>query len=873
MGLAMWAVTRSPLSLLFAGLGPLIAIGSLVDARLQARRRLRSESARFDAELSTALAEIDLAHRAERAALEVRFPPAVTLDATWNGGTEVRLGTANIASDVRLDGRDPRARQLDELADRSRILEGAPAIVDARLGIAIVDTGPGCAALVRSIIVQLAARLPPDEWLLAANGAESWLAGLPHRATVGPLAFVSESASIRVALVPTAREAPSAVGCTIDGNSAVLADGARIDLRTFERLTVTQAERLAERLSVRARAEYRVPELASLPEIVPFGSLAQRSGAGLNATIGVDATGPTIIDLVAAGPHAIIGGTTGSGKSELLIAWALALAATHSPSRLNLLLVDFKGGASFAGLSTLPHCAGVLTDLDATGAARALESLAAEIRYRERFLAAAGARSIADLNTAEGVGLARLVIVVDEFAAVASVLPELHELFADLAARGRSLGLHLILCTQQPSGVVRDAVFANVSVRVSLRVHSAADSVAVVATPAAAELSATARGRAILSINGEPPTMVQLALATAADITAIASAWPDDIAAVRRPWRQPLARLLPLDSLEAHECDSAPCLRLGVSDLPSEQSQPLAVWHPRVDGHLLIVGTSRAGASTTLATLAAAGGVLVARDPDGAWDALAHYAVRVREGEALNTVLLLDDLDSTIDALGSDHAAVLVDNLTTVLRSGAAVGLYVAIATQRLTGQLHALLGLCSARLLLRAADRHDHALAGGSLRFDPRLPAGGGEWSGARVQVAHTALPVAGEPQSPPAFETPPVFAVVSSRPVAVAALLASTCRVVAPAADAGLSIATGDRPLAMIGDAASWQEHWGAIARLRATVPIVFDGCTVSEFRTLTQLRTLPPPISRADGTVWVLEPSGRIGRARLDPRHPSP
>jgi len=871
MGLAMWAVTRSPLSLLFAGLGPLIAIGSLIDARLQARRRLRSEGARFDAELTTALAELEVAHRGERAALEARFPSALAVDATWNGSTEVRLGTANIASDVRLDGRDPRARQLDELADRARILEGAPAIVDARRGIAIVDTGPGSAALARSVIVQLAARLPPDEWRLALDGAESWLADLPHRATAGAVAFAGESTVIRVALVPSLREAPSAVGCTIDGNTAVLADGARIELRTFERLTVTQAGRLAERLSARARAEGRVPALVSLPEHVPFRSLAQRSAPGLNATIGVDATGPTLIDLVAAGPHAIIGGTTGSGKSELLIAWALALAATHSPSRLNLLLVDFKGGASFAGLSTLPHCVGVLTDLDVTGAARALESLAAEIRYRERTLAAAGTRSIAELETADGAGLARLVIVVDEFAAVASVLPELHDLFADLAARGRSLGLHLILCTQQPSGVVRDAVFANVSVRISLRVHSAADSVAVVATPAAAELSATARGRAILSVNGETPREVQLALATAADITAIASAWPDDTAAVRRPWREPLARLLPCDSLEPHECGDAPCLRLGVSDLPSEQSQPLAVWHPRVDGHLLVVGTSRAGASTALATLAAAGGVLVARDPDAAWDTVARYADRVREGVAIDAVLLLDDVDSIIDALGPDHAAVLVENLTTILRSGAVVGLHLAIATQRLTGQLHTLLGLCSARLLLRVADRHDHTLAGGVLRFDPRMPAGGGEWHGARVQVAHSELPVAGEPQTPLTFELPPMFAVVSSRPAAVAGLLMSTCRVVAPATDAGLSIATGERPLAMIGDAAAWQEHWGAIARLRVTVPIVFDGCSIAEFRTLTQVRTLPPPISRADGTVWVLEPSGRVSRARLDPRHP--
>ena len=873
MGLAMWAVTRSPLSLLFAGLGPLIAIGSLIDARFQAKRKARAESARFNAELATARSELDAAHRAERAALIARFPPVGSLGAVWNGSTEVRLGTAAIASDVRLDGVNPRARQLDDLATSARTLEGAPAVVDLRLGIAIVDTGPGAAALARSVIVQLAARLPPDYWRVAVDGGESWLAALPHSTVAGATGFVSEGAAVRVALVSHAREAPSDVGCIVDGNAAVLSDGERLELHSLERLSAAQAAHLADRLATRARAEGRIPEVSTLAALVPFGSLAQRAAAGLTATIGVDVAGPTMIDLVAAGPHAIIGGTTGSGKSELLITWALAMAVTNSPSRLNLLLVDFKGGASFAGLGTLPHCVGVLTDLDTAGAQRALESLGAEIRHRERTLAAAGARSIADLDRNTAPELARLVIVVDEFAAVARVLPELHELFADLAARGRSLGLHLILCTQQPAAVVRDAVFANVSVRVSLRVHSATDSVAVVGTPAAAELSAAARGRAILSLDGEAPREVQLALATPADIGAVASAWPTESGSqeLRRPWRDPLPRFIPLESLEPHECAEGPCVRLGVSDLPSEQSQPLAVWHPRVHGHLLVVGAARSGASTALATLAAAGGVRVARDPDVAWDTLAHYAARVREGVALNEVLLIDDLDSIVDALGHDHSAELVDNLAVILRSGAALGLYVAIATQRLSGQLHALAGLCSARLVLRVADRHEHALAGGATRFDPRLPPGGGEWLGARVQVAYTERVPVDDLITPAHFEPPPVFAVVSSRPVAVAAIFAESCRVVGPAPNAELSITTGGLPTAMIGDVSAWQEHWGAIARLRATVPIVFDGCSVAEFRTLTQLRALPPPVSRADGTVVLLEPSGRVSRARLEPRHP--
>ena len=883
MGLAMWAVTRSPLSLLFAALGPLIAIGSLVDSRLQARRRARTEGARFDDELATALAEIETAHAAERASLTARFPPATLLIATWNRSTEVRLGTADMPSETRLDGLNRRARQLDDLADRVATLCAAPAVVDARHGIAIVESGPRSAALFRSVVVQLASRLPPEDWRIARGATaaiEPWLAALPQREAAGPAGsrgfagcaeFVSDERTVHVTIVANRADAPSHVGCIVDGDTAVLIDGTRIELLSLERLSVAQAASVANNLAMRARVEGRVAERTALPATVSFESLAQLPSHGLTATIGVDAAGPVFIDLVAAGPHAIIGGTTGSGKSELLITWALALAATHSPSRLNLLLVDFKGGASFAGLSTLPHCVGVLTDLDATAAQRALESLAAEIRFRERTLAAAGARSIDEFDDQKAelggqhAALARLVIIVDEFAAVASVLPQLHDLFADLAARGRSLGLHLILCTQRPAGVVRDAVFANVGVRVSLRVHGAADSVAVVGTAAAAELSAAARGRAILTTSGEQPREVQLALATSSDIAAIARAWPDDHS-IRRPWCEPLPSLIALDALDQHYCAEAPCVRIGVADLPGEQSQPLAVWHPAVDGHLLVVGAARSGTSTALHVIAAAGGVRVARDPDSAWDTLARYAARVRDGVAINEIVVLDDLDSTIDALGPDHASALVDNLTTMLRSGAALGLHLAIATQRLTGQLHALLGLCSARLLLRVSDRLDHSLAGGTLPFDPQLAPGAGEWRGARVQVAFCEPPVEPARQVPPVFEPVSLFAVVSVRPSAIAALLEGSCRVIAPATDDGLTLSKGDSPTAIVGDVAAWQQRWGAIARLHTTVPVVFDGCTVADFRAVTQLRTLPPPISRPDGTVLLLEPSGRISRVRL-------
>ncbi|RII96145.1 cell division protein FtsK, partial [Clavibacter nebraskensis] len=120
---------------------------------------------------------------------------------------------------------------------------------------------------------------------------------------------------------------------------------------------------------------------------------ARRAGT-LAAVIGVGHAGPVAVDLVADGPHAVVAGTTGSGKSELLVTWMAALAAAHPPEEVTVLLVDFKGGAAFDPLLVLPHAVGLVTDLDGQGARRALESLRAEVRHRERVLRDAGARDV-----------------------------------------------------------------------------------------------------------------------------------------------------------------------------------------------------------------------------------------------------------------------------------------------------------------------------------------------------------------------------------------------------------------------------------------------------------------------------------------------
>ena len=143
------------------------------------------------------------------------------------------------------------------------------------------------------------------------------------------------------------------------------------------------------------------------------------------------------------------------------------------------MLIDYKGGAAFAECAQLPHIQGVVTDLDGYLTRRALSCLDAELRRREAAFARAGVADLTSLPaTAEGTRcpIARLVLVIDEFAALAEELPDFLTGMLGIAQRGRSLGVHLVLATQRPAGVVSPDIKANMSLRIALRVTDPAES-------------------------------------------------------------------------------------------------------------------------------------------------------------------------------------------------------------------------------------------------------------------------------------------------------------------------------------------------------------------------------------------------------------
>jgi S-DNA-T family DNA segregation ATPase FtsK/SpoIIIE len=384
-----------------------------------------------------------------------------------------------------------------------------------------------------------------------------------------------------------------------------------------------------------------------------------------SAVVGESIDGAFAIDISADGPHALIAGTTGSGKSELLQTLVAALAVANRPDEMNFVLIDYKGGAAFKDCVDLPHTVGMVTDLDTHLVERALESLGAELRRREHLLAGAGAKDLPDyLDLRERqpalLPIPRLAIVIDEFASLARELPDFVRGLVNIAQRGRSLGIHLILATQRPSGVVSPEIRANTNLRIALRVTDSSESSDVIDSPDAARISKSTPGRAyvrlgasslvpfqagrvggrrpgaVLEAGAEPlvraMTLAELAepapaaagagraggtATDAADtdlralVAAIRQAAEDlGIADQPRPWLPALPGEVTVETL-VREFGAAPqAFAYGVEDHPAEQSQNAALIDLDAFGHLFVVGAPRSGRSQALRTMA---GVAAAR--------------------------------------------------------------------------------------------------------------------------------------------------------------------------------------------------------------------------------------------------------------------
>ncbi|WP_209561657.1 FtsK/SpoIIIE domain-containing protein [Frigoribacterium sp. PvP032] len=386
----------------------------------------------------------------------------------------------------------------------------------------------------------------------------------------------------------------------------------------------------------------------------------RRLGPSTRVLLGESIDGPFGVDLRADGPHALVAGTTGSGKSELLQSLVASLAATNAPDAMAFVLIDYKGGAAFRDFASLPHTVGMVTDLDGHLVERALTSLRAELHRREVVLSEAGAKDVEDHAELVARGevaaaLPRLLIVIDEFASMVRELPDFVTGLVDVAQRGRSLGIHLVLATQRPTGVVSADIRANTALRVALRVTDPAESTDVIDAPDASGISASTPGRAFVRLGAgallpfqagrvggrapgaavaadgpiwscrpswattgsapqQPPEearadshevtdLVQLVAAASAAHVLRGGPLP------HRPWLDALPAIVLLDELSTppssgHSAAVSP-LPFGLEDHPARQLRRPAVLDLDSTGHLFVVGSPRSGRSQALRALAA----------------------------------------------------------------------------------------------------------------------------------------------------------------------------------------------------------------------------------------------------------------------------
>jgi S-DNA-T family DNA segregation ATPase FtsK/SpoIIIE len=641
----------------------------------------------------------------QRDALMAEFPdpsalPFVTPStprsaATGRGSLPVRVGLGTRPLDLalvapdRTPGEPPdpvAAAALERLLEVHRSQPDLPVTVDLdALGRMAVDRPEA-----RALLCSVAARHGPDRVRLAVLASSDrlaqweWAKWLPHAGSIsdrdetGPTRLIAHDASA----LKLAAGDPAHLVLVLDGVShdpaittlvgragphtviQIEADAAPL-ATTPDRCDQATAEVIARRIASRRPRTDMAP--VGLPDLLRADAPSRQR---LRVPIGMTDTGaPLHLDLResadgGAGPHGLVVGATGSGKSELVRTLTLGLALTHPPEEVNLVLVDFKGGATFAGLGALPHTSALNTNLsdDLALVDRMHDALAGELVRRQEILRAAGDfASVRDLEAARASGanlpaLPALLVVIDEFSELLATRPEMAELFAAIGRLGRSLGVHLLLATQRLDEGRLRGLEAHLGFRIALRTFSAAESRAAIGVTDAHELPRTpgvgylstgpgaltrfravhvsspvvrrdASPRRVQPFTASPvvaddtaPTTVSPGPSFLESAVAAASAQAGESRRAHRIWLPPLHGTVPLTAL-LPDVGVDPDLGLvspgwrsagprtfpvGVVDRPREQRHdPHTVRLDGATGHAAVIGAPRSGTSSLLRTLVA----------------------------------------------------------------------------------------------------------------------------------------------------------------------------------------------------------------------------------------------------------------------------
>lgn len=634
MGLGLWFILSSPFALVGAVLGPAMVFAHYGDAVRRHRREVRRRVQADRADAENRARAAWSATLAERDAAVRRHPAISHIQAQPEWVAPMDNRMEVRAGSITRDG-----------------VGGFPWLVDVSGGVAIIGDGPAADAVWNSLLVHITASHGP--------GCEDTRVVWPG----GPSLHRGPTDSVELSIRCSAH---------------------RID-------SVTRRGGLPE------HGDW-VPDTTT-----GWAEVLARIGGGHAALswddrnrcstgIGLSSDRAFALEMSDHTPHILVCGRTGAGKSEFLAALLCDWAEKFTTTELSWVGIDFKGGATLAALGELVNCRGVVTDLDGALVDRAVAGIACELAARECTLADEGVSRVENSRK-----LGRLVVVIDELPELVRRIPSALDVLADIARRGRSLGVHLVLSTQHLTPLNRDGLLGNIAVRVCFSLSTVHDVTAVLGARA---VVAPAVGRPVI-IDGNG---VQHAVTVrfGATVSAVSARGGERLPP---PWNEPVRT--PVYGTRG----------FGLIDDVKHRVQGPALWTPS-DGDVVVCGMRGSGRTTALQALI--------RERHATW------ATSLEDIESAEGLVVIDNLDWLADGLPLSRAHELTQVLSSRRLQPDPPTFIVSVTSW--SPRLH---GLAPCVLALAMPNRDSHVATGEPAEtFDPSAKPGRGSWRGRRVVV-----------------------------------------------------------------------------------------------------------------------------------------
>jgi len=651
MAVVMWLVTSSPAMMLMAALGPIAMLASLGDAwrgrRVQKREQEETQIRELAEQESQSLV------RAAREAEQARrnYPSVADY---LSVGDDLVPPAGHHPDHIRIG--------LDEAR--------RPVLVPGTASLCVVGLSPQGDRLIRSLRLTFA-------WHGVADPQS--------RVTqVSQMSRVSEAADIILG-VDDARASPGWV-FLIDRRRTTERVGIMID-----HISGPQETQIHRALGRRRQRVQHTPGFADVLATAPVSQLSSEVRGVAGCAFAGDVPVPMCLSLIEDGPHFLLSGATGSGKTETLVALVASMAASSTAQEFAFAIIDFKGGGGFMRLAGLPHCRGMSTDLDLDDVRRAFVGMSVEMRHRENILRKCAQTDISAVTTESPV--ARLLIIIDEYRALCEQIPEARGIVADIAARGRALGVHLMVASQRASGAFGDDLVVNAQTRMCLTPVSDDDAhyllgERVVAAGPDRQIYLRRRSAVVehatpLLVDHETLERAALNGTPAADQSA---SRPSPLWFPALPTR--------LSSADVSAVSQRQVIPNDATVLGLRQHARTTVWLPAVydpaeQGSLWVSGGPQSGKTSLLRQIARDDRFachVVSTEPALAWDEVVSRAVALRQRIAMSgsvgpELLIVDGVDTLLSGLPDEYRDDMYDALEVMARDGAGCGLFLVLSS------------------------------------------------------------------------------------------------------------------------------------------------------------------------------------------------